>query len=92
MKSKKAGGILPKIILAVIAIYALASLISLRGRISEAERQQELLQAQVERQKTENEELRDDIGRKDDPEKIAELARENFGLVSSNETVFYDIG
>ena len=39
-----------------------------------------------------NESLQHDIDSAEDPASIAETAREEFGLVDSNETVFYDIG
>ena len=92
MKRKKLGGLLPKIILTVVAVYALISLLTLKGKIAQAQEQKDELAAMVETQALENAELADDISRKDDPEKKAELARENFGLVESGETVFYDIG
>lgn len=92
MKQKKLGGLLPKIILIVVAVYALISLLTLKGKIAQAQEQKDELAAMVETQALENAELADDISRKDDPEKKAELARENFGLVESGETVFYDIG
>ena len=75
-----------------MAVYALISLLTLKGKIAQAQEQKDELAAMVETQALENAELADDISRKDDPEKKAELARENFGLVESGETVFYDIG
>ena len=92
MKQKRLGGLLPKLIMAAIAIYAVISIISLNTKIETAREVNGTLQEQVDQQKLENAEYEDDIARKDDPEKIAELARDNFGLVESGETVFYDIG
>lgn len=92
MKKKRFGGVLPKIILIAIVIYAVASIVALQGKMKDAEQQRRELEAKVEAQALENAELEDDISRKDDPDKIAELARDNFGLVDSGEIVFFDIG
>ena len=92
MKKKRLGGILPKLILVAVAVYALASLITLKGRILQARQANDALEEQRQMLILENAELEDDLSRKDDPDKIAELARENFGLVESGEVVFYDIG
>lgn len=92
MRKKKLGGILPKLILIAVAVYALVSLIALKDRIQEAQQANAELEAQKQALAMANAELEDDLSRKDDPDKIAELARENFGLVEAGEVVFYDIG
>lgn len=92
MKKKKLGGVLPKIVLAVLAVYAIVMIFTLQGKIKTSEKTNNSLKQELEQQTSVNESLQHDIDSAEDPASIAETAREEFGLVDSNETVFYDIG
>jgi len=90
MKVKKTG-VITKIVVAALALYAMTTLLSLHSQIASAEAEKEELQSRIEEQTQTNESLRNDIENKDDPEKIEEIAREKLGLVSEGERVFYDV-
>ena len=92
MKKKKTSSILPKIVLAVLAVYAVVMIFMLHGKINSSEKENQSLKQKLEQQTTVNEGLQHDIDNSDDPDSIAQIARDEFGLVDSNETVYYDIG
>ncbi|MCD7767667.1 MAG: septum formation initiator family protein, partial [Oscillospiraceae bacterium] len=88
MKLKRTGTIMKIVILAII-VYAVVTLVSLRGSIAEAETDQAALQAQVDAALQENAELEYDIEHADDPEVIAGVARSKLGLVLPGEKIYY---
>ncbi|MCD7903035.1 MAG: septum formation initiator family protein [Oscillospiraceae bacterium] len=90
MKLKRTGTIMKIVILAII-VYAVVTLVSLRGNIAEAETDQAALQAQVDAALQENAELEYDIEHADDPEVIAGVARSKLGLVLPGEKIYYDV-
>ncbi|MCD8239856.1 MAG: septum formation initiator family protein [Oscillospiraceae bacterium] len=90
MKLKRTGTIMKIVILAII-VYAVVTLVSLRGSIAEAETDQAALQAQVDAALQENAELEYDIEHADDPEIIAGVARSKLGLVLPGEKIYYDV-
>ncbi|MCC8078367.1 MAG: septum formation initiator family protein [Oscillospiraceae bacterium] len=90
MKLKRTGTIMKIVILAII-VYAVVTLVSLRGSIAEAETDQAALQAQVDAALQENAELEYDIEHADDPEVIAGVARSKLGLVLPGEKIYYDV-
>ena len=90
MKLKRSG-ILTKIILLAIIIYAVCAIASSRSRIEEAEENRDLLQAKVDAALQENAELSYDIEHADDPETMEEIARTKLGLVEPGEKIFYDV-
>ena len=85
-----AVGILVKLVLIALMIYAGITLYNLQGLIRTAEAQQAQLAAQVQSLEDENSALRADIAAADDPEKLEEIARDKLGMVKSGEKVFYD--
>ena len=85
-----AAGILVKLVLIALMIYAGITLYNLQGLIRTAEAQQAQLAAQVQSLEDENSALRADIAAADDPEKLEEIARDKLGMVKSGEKVFYD--
>ena len=85
-----AAGILVKLVLIALMIYAGITLYNLQGLIQAAEAQQSQLSAQVQSLEDKNSALRADIAAADDPEKLEEIARDKLGMVKSGEKVFYD--
>ena len=85
-----AAGILVKLVLIALMIYAGITLYNLQGLIQAAEAQQAQLSTQVQSLEDKNSALRADIAAADDPEKLEEIARDKLGMVKSGEKVFYD--
>ena len=88
MKWKKSG-IITKIILTILIVYAVTTLAGLSAKIMDARQQQEVLTRQIEEISASNEELQYAIEHKDDEEVIAGIARDKLGLVQQDEEVFY---
>ncbi len=91
MKLKRAG-IITKIVIFALIVYASVTLINLRTQIDNARSEQEVLRQQVEEIETSNAELKYEIDHKDDEDTIADVARDDLGLVAPGEKVFYDTG
>lgn len=81
-----------KIVILALIVYATISLVSVNDRIAQAQADQEILQAKVDRALQVNAELEYDVAHADDEETIEEIAREKLGLVMPGEKIFYDIG
>lgn len=85
-----------RFLLAVVAAVALAAFLSyvfvfsrhgyLRRR--ELARENERLQAELQKLRDENARLRAELERLDDPDAVEKLAREELGLVKDGETVY----
>jgi cell division protein FtsL len=85
-----------RFIAAVVAVFALAALLTyvfvfsrhgyLRRR--ELSRENERLQAELEKLQDENARLREELNRLDDPDAVEKVAREELGLVKNGETVY----
>jgi len=88
VKVKKAG-IVTKIILAILIVYAVTTLAGLSTKIAAAKKQQAELESQVEQVSASNEEMKYAIDNKDDDDVIAGIARDKLGLVQQDEQVFY---
>jgi len=86
VKLKKAGFLTKIIILALLVVSAVA-LLELRGQITSAQEDRQLLQRQLEEQQQVNSELSDALEDSDDPERQAEIARDKLGLVQPGERV-----
>lgn len=80
-----------KLVLLAVVIYAVASLLSMTGRIKDAQEENESLTAQVEAANLENERLRQEIEQYSE-ESTEDIARDQLGLVSDGEILFYDVG
>lgn len=91
MKKVKSG-LMIKIVIAAIVIFAGVSIISLRSQISDAKKQQAQLQTQVDEALQENNELEYAIDHAGDNETIEDVARGKVGLVEPGEKIFYDVG
>lgn len=82
------AGILVKLILAALLVYAAVTLYDLQGQIQAAKNQQAQLTAQVEKITDQNNVLRSDIASAGDSEKLQDIARDELGMVKSDEKVF----
>ncbi|MEL4106415.1 septum formation initiator family protein [Oscillospiraceae bacterium WX1] len=91
MKLKRAGTI-TKIIIFAMIVYASVVLINLRTQIDAARTAQEALRQQVTEKETSNAALQYQIDHSSDKETIADVARDDLGLVAPGERVFYDSG
>ena len=91
MKLRRAW-LITKIVVIVLVIYAAVTLISTKSKIETMEQRKEDLQQQVTDKTITNAALTYEIEHKGDDETIADIAREQLGLVSPGEIVFYDSG
>lgn len=89
-KKSGAAGVLVKLVLIALLIYAGTTLYHLQGQIQVARGEEAALAAQVQSLADENESLRADIAAAGDPEKLEEVARDELGMVKNGEKVFYD--
>jgi len=88
-KTKRAGLGTKFVILAVLA-GTVTAFLSLNARLSAAEAKRDALIQQVQTQQEDNAALANDIANRDDPERLAEIAREKLGLIKQDEIVFVD--
>ena len=91
MRRKKRVGLATKIFVAIFAVYAAFTLVSLQIQISAKREEQAALQAQIEEQSLRNGEIEALLNSEDNDEYIARIARDKLGYVSPGERVFVDI-
>lgn len=90
MKLKRAG-IITKIIILALIVYAGISLVTLRTQVAETRAQKADLQAQVAEMTQANAALQYEIEHSGDASTIEDIARNKLGLVKPGEKIFYDI-
>ena len=86
------AGLLVKVILVVLLVYAAVTLYHLQEQIQTARSQEAALAAQVQGLSDENDALRADIADAGKQEKLEDVARNDLGMVKSGEKVYYDTG
>ena len=91
MKLKKAG-IITKIVVIVLALYAVIMLIILTGKSAQVKAQKEALRQQAMELEIENAELEYSIEHSGEDSTVADIAHDEMDLVGANEKVFYDTG
>ena len=91
MRRKKLVGLATKIFVAIFAVYAAFTLVSLQIQISAKREEQAALRAQIEEQTLRNAEIEAILNNEDNDEYIARIARDKLGYVSPGERVFVDI-
>ena len=91
MRRKKAG-IITKIVIIALVVYAAVSLINMRARIGAALIRLDEAKQQVAENEATNQELQFKIDHKDDEEIIADVARDDLNLVEPGEKVFIESG
>lgn len=89
MKFKRAG-IGTKFVVLVLLVASITALLSLNSRLEEAKATLDQLSSQVQDQREVNAALAADIENRDDPEQIANIARDKLGLLAQDEIVFVD--
>ena len=91
MKLKKAG-IITKIVVVVLALYAIVMLITLTGKTAQVKAQKEALRQQAMELEIENAELEYSIEHSGEDDTIADIAHDEMDLIGPDEKVFYDSG
>lgn len=86
MRFKRAG-LLTKLVILTLAVVAAVSLFRMQEQIAVAKAEWEQLQIQVANQLLINAELRDAVEHSDDPDRRADIARNELGLVAPGEKV-----
>ena len=90
-KAKKRTSTALLLVLIALAVFIGIELIQVNQRLGEAKVQEASLTRQMQQQQQENEALRSDLAKKDDPNFIKELARDQLGLAEEGERIFYDV-
>lgn len=90
-KAKKRTSTALLLVLIALAVFIGIELIQVNQRLGEAKVQEASLTRQMQQQQQENEALRSDLAKKDDPDFIKELARNQLGLAEEGERIFYDV-
>lgn len=86
------SGIIAKIIIFALIVYAGINLISYRGRIEAAREEQNRVRREVAEKEIINAQIEYEIEHHNEPDVIADIARADLGLVLPGEIVFYDGG
>ena len=86
MQIKKAG-FLTKIVVLTLLVASAVSLLRLQGQISEAREEQAEMERKVAQQSQVNADLRDAIDHSSDPDRQADIARNELGLSGPGEKV-----
>jgi len=90
MKFKRAG-LITKIVILAIIVYAGITLVSLKMQVSDARETRDALQSQVDGVLQTNTELQYAIDHSTDPNTIEDIASNKLGLVKPGEKIFYDV-
>ena len=102
-RQRAKSGLLTRVLILILLVGICAQLYTLRGQVERAQTDQELLAAQVDAQRRPVPGTEFDIPcdclilsaglipEGTTPEKMEELAREELGLVTPDEYVFYDV-
>jgi len=86
MEIKKAG-FLTKIVVLGLLIATSVGLLRMQGQIVQAQRDRDVLRSQVLQQTQVNADLQDAVDHSGDPDRQADIARNELGLVSPGEKV-----
>lgn len=90
MKFRRAG-LITKIVILAIIVYAGITLVTLKVQVSDARVQRDELQTKVDAELQRNTELQYAIDHSTDPDTISDIARSKLGLVKPGEKIFYDV-
>ena len=89
-RKKKPSAVL-LLVLTVLIVVVGVEIVNVYGRLKDVRAQEAALTQQMQEKKQENEALRSDLSKKDDPEFIKALARDLLGLAEDGERIFYDV-
>ena len=85
-KTKKAG-LLTKLVILALLIYLATALLDMQSQIRQTQAERDSLSRQVAEQTQVNADLAEDVANPDDPQRIADIARDELGLVVPGEKV-----
>ena len=88
---KKRSNTVLLLVLAVLIVVVGMEIVNIYGRLRDVRAQEAALTQQMEEKTQENEALRSDLSKKDDPDFIKGLARDLLGLAEEGERIFYDV-
>ena len=83
----KRSSFLTKLVVVTLIIAASVTLLRMQGQIQQAQAELEEARVRVARQIQVNADLQDAVDHSDDPQRQADIAREELGLVSPGEKV-----
>jgi len=90
-RKRARAGILTKLLLLVLLVALGWQLYHLHSRIQDAEAEKASLAAEVQKQQQANDALSDEIKNGSSQEQLQKVARDELGLVSPGEKIFYDV-
>lgn len=90
-RKKAKAGFFTKLLILVLMAALGWQLYSLRTKLKDAKVQKQQLAAQIEKKQEENDTLQDSIDRSGSEEETEKIARNDLGLVSPGEKIFYDV-
>lgn len=91
-KQKRASGFLTGVLLLVLLLGVGIQLYRMQEQLKTARDEEAALAEQIAQVEKENAALQEDLDNADNPELIEDIAREELGMVTPNEKVFYAIG
>ena len=83
----KRSSFLTKLVVVTLIIAATVTLLRMQGQIQQAQTELEEARVRVARQIQRNADLQDAVDHSDDPQRQADIAREELGLVAPGEKV-----
>jgi len=88
MKRTKRAGLLTKLVVLSLLIYMATALLDLQGQTKAMEARRVELERQHAQLEQTNADLADAVANPDDPQRVADIARDKLGLVEPGEKVF----
>ena len=86
------ASLLTKILILGLLVIVATALLSFSSKLEQAQSQRDDVARQVVAQTQTNADLADAIEHSDDPDRIADVARDRLGLVAPGEIIFYGMG
>ncbi|HIY16842.1 MAG TPA: cell division protein FtsL [Candidatus Intestinimonas stercorigallinarum] len=87
MPRTKKAGLLTKLVILALLIYLATALLDMQSQIRQTQAERDSLSRQVAEQTQVNADLAEDVANPDDPQRIADIARDELGLVVPGEKV-----
>ena len=87
MPRTKKAGLLTKLVILALLIYLATALLDMQSQIRQTQAERDSLSRQVAEQTQVNADLAEDVADPDDPQRIADIARDELGLVVPGEKV-----
>ena len=91
-KRKRASGFLTGVLLLVLLLGVGIQLYRMQEQLKTARAEEEALAREIAQVEKENQQLQEDLDNAGNPELIEEIAREELGMATQGEKVFYAIG